>query len=129
MKGNFKATKSSKKTVTANNTFINKYTDEPIGVYDGVMSEALQKAGKSAKKEFSKRTKDEQKLKKQRERLLGTCKFCKQPLIWVKGSNVLVCKNCVGTVVRDKDGKVVETIPFTRLLDETGMSIAEALFA
>ena len=129
MRSSFKATNGSKKDVTVNNGFVNKYTDELVNVYSGVMSEALAKAGKSAKKEFTKRTKDEEKLAKQREKFLGTCKFCKQPLAWVKGSNVLTCVNekCEGQIIKDKDGNVVEKIPFSRLLDEIGMDIAETL--
>lgn len=129
MKGNFNVTTSDSESGTVNIRFVNKYTNEPINLYSNVMVSALEKAGKSVKKEFFKRTKDEQRLKKQREKFLGTCKFCKQPMTWVKGSNILVCNNekCEGLVVKDKDGIVLEKIPYSRLLTGEGSDIAETL--
>lgn len=70
---------------------------------------------------------------KSKEKFLGVCKCCKQTLTYILGTNVVACKNaeCKGIkhTTTDKDGveKVYYT-PYTRLLDETGLKIAENLF-
>jgi hypothetical protein len=44
-------------------------------------------------KPFKRVTNDKQKLASQQEKFLGTCPFCKQPLHYVFGTNVLACNN------------------------------------
>lgn len=84
-------------------------------------------------KPVSRRTNDADKLKVQQEKFLGTCKCCKQPMALVKNSNVLVCSNesCRGfkhTAVNE-DGTTREWYtPYSRILDEKGLSISMNLF-
>lgn len=86
-------------------------------------------------KPVKKRTDDQEKLKAQREKFVGTCRICKQPLIWIKGTNTLACKNenCKGvkmTTKNEDDGTERSWfIPVTRTLDTEGMEIAERLFS
>lgn len=80
-----------------------------------------------------KRTKDEEKLKAQREKFLGICKVCKQPLSLVEGCNVLACKNedCKGLPMKgtNEDGsEKIWYIPVSRILDDKGAEIARNLF-
>lgn len=84
-------------------------------------------------KEPKKRTNDEAKLKAQQEKFVGTCRVCKQPLIWSEGTNVLSCKNpdCKGIRMTSKNEDGTEKvwyIPVIRILDSDGTSIAERLF-
>lgn len=84
-------------------------------------------------KAVRKRTTDAEKLKAQREKFVGTCKVCKQPLSWIEGTNTLACKNpeCKGVKMTSKneDGTdKVWYIPVTRMLDSDGMEIALRLF-
>ena len=80
------------------------------------------------------RTKDENKLKSQKEKFLGTCKVCKQPLVKISDANVLCCQNpeCKGikmTSKNEEDGsEKVWYIPVTRVLDDKGSHIAHNLF-
>lgn len=79
------------------------------------------------------RTKDENKLKKQREKFGGVCPVCKQPLTFIPGTNVLACKNekCKGRerTVTNKDGETKKVYtPVTRLLDAEGAKIGRTLF-
>lgn len=133
MRSRARAISDSKKdaTVNTNGVMVNKFTHEPLNMYSNVMADALAKIGKTPSKEFTKRTSDAEKLEKQREKFLGTCRYCKQPMVWVKGSNVLACTNpdCDGYVKKDDEGKVVDKIPCTRLLSGLGADIAETLFA
>ena len=81
----------------------------------------------------SRKTKDANKLKAQREKFLGTCKICKQPLSWVENTNVCACKNpsCNGIKMISKNEDGTERawfIPIIKMLDETGMQIAMNLF-
>ncbi len=81
----------------------------------------------------SKKTKDADKLKAQREKFLGTCKICKQPLSWIENTNVCACKNpsCNGVKMTSKNEDGTERawfIPITKTLDETGFEIAMNLF-
>lgn len=80
-----------------------------------------------------KRTKDEEKLKMQQEKFLGTCKVCKQPMTLISGSNVLCCQNpeCNGIKMKGKneDGsEKIWYIPVSRILDEQGLEISMNLF-
>ena len=79
-----------------------------------------------------KRTKDADKLKAQREKFLGTCRVCKQPLVY-NGGNVLTCNNesCKGLkfTKKDEEGNDYDVyMPYYRLLDDKGASIAENIF-
>ena len=81
----------------------------------------------------SRRTKDENKLKKQQEKLLGICPICKQQMSYVLGTNVVVCKNpsCKGKEkeITLKDGTTVKrTESSTRLLHNTAVDIAQNIF-
>lgn len=84
-------------------------------------------------REVVKRTKDENKLAMQREKFLGICKVCKQPLHLVSGCNVLSCTNpdCRGVKMTgtNEDGSTYEWyIPVNRVLDSKGAEIARNLF-
>lgn len=84
-------------------------------------------------KATKKRTNDAEKLKAQREKFVGVCKVCKQPLHWIEGTNTLACKNenCKGIKMTGKniDGtEKVWYIPVIRILDDEGMNIAMRLF-
>lgn len=81
-----------------------------------------------------KKTKDEDKLKAQKEKLVGTCKVCKQLLTWIDGTNVCTCKNpdCKGvkmTSINEDGSEKVWYVPVIRMLNEKGMNIAEILFS
>ena len=83
---------------------------------------------------IKKKTNDDQKLKAQQEKLVGTCRVCKKPLVWLKGTNICACQNpdCKGvkmTSVDDEGNEKVWYIPVTRTLNEKGMEIAENLFS
>lgn len=73
----------------------------------------------------SKRTKNKEKLAQQRERFLGKCKVCGQPLQYIEGTNVLSCKNpdCKGLKIKDD-----LIIPINKVLDSHSAEIAHALF-
>ena len=84
-------------------------------------------------KPITKRTKDQEKLSKQREKFLGVCRVCKQPLHLVSGTNVLTCTNseCRGIKMTstNEDGSTYEWyIPVNRTLDEKGFEISQNLF-
>lgn len=84
-------------------------------------------------KPYKRVTKDKQKLAAQREKFLGTCPNCKQPLHYIYGTNVLVCNNpdCKGkkNTVKFKDGtEITEYEPYSRILQrenstEVGMTL------
>ena len=80
-----------------------------------------------------KRTKNEEKLKAQREKFLGTCKVCKSPLSIISGTNVLACQNenCKGIPMKgtNEDGsEKIWYVPVSRTLDEKGFQISLNLF-
>lgn len=82
---------------------------------------------------IKKKTKDEQKLKAQQEKFVGTCRVCKKPLTWIEGTNICACQNpdCKGIKMTgtNEDGtEKVWYVPVTRTLNEKGMEIAERLF-
>ena len=84
-------------------------------------------------KPVKKRTSDNEKLKIQREKFLGTCRVCKQPMTLVGGTNVLCCNNpeCRGVKMTgtNEDGtEKVWFVPVSRLLDEKGFEISQNLF-
>ena len=80
------------------------------------------------------RTKDEEKLKAQRERFLGKCPVCKQTLSYIYGTDYKVCKNekCKGIEYHGKneDGtEYIYCIPYiSKPLDDHGKEIAMNLF-
>lgn len=79
-----------------------------------------------------KRTKNENKLKIQKNKFLGICPYCKEQLSYV-GGNVIVCKNekCNGKKVEKEyeDGsKSVMYYPYVKLLDKRGENIAQNIF-
>ena len=53
-------------------------------------------------------TNDKERLKKQQEKYLGTCPFCKEPCTYIESTNVVVCQNekCKGKkiVLKNEDG-------------------------
>lgn len=86
------------------------------------------------KKPFVKRTKDEAKLKSQREKFCNKhlCKACKQPMEYV-GGNVMTCTNpeCKGVKIehKDKEGNVYYTYMTSYdLLRPLGAEIASNIF-
>ena len=78
------------------------------------------------------RTKDQNKLQKQREKFARICPVCKQPMVYIPGTNVFACKNekCRGRerTVKTDDGekKISSSVYYT--LDEEGFRIAQHLF-
>lgn len=82
-----------------------------------------------------KQTKDKQKLESQRAKFLGTCRSCGQPLNYVEGTNIIVCKNksCKGLVDRVEKNDLGEDVasykPVVRILTGVQSVIAENLFA
>ena len=79
-------------------------------------------------KPYKKVTRDKQKLESQREKFLGTCPYCKQPLKYVYGTNVLVCENedCRGkkTTVNEED----IYRPYYKILSDKGCVIGTTIF-
>lgn len=81
-----------------------------------------------------KKTKDENKLKSQREKFSAKhkCKACGQPMSWVGGS-IMTCTNdkCKGIKV-ERDGadgnKIISYMVSYDLLDDLGSTIAQNLF-
>ena len=87
-------------------------------------------------KEFTKQTKDKEKLEKQRERFCSShlCQACKKPMTWI-GGNIMSCQNpsCNGIKheqVNPDTGetKVWYSTSFS-LLDDKGAEISSNLFA
>ena len=76
---------------------------------------------------------DKQKLTSQREKFLGTCPHCKQPLKYVYGTNILSCENpeCKGKKVsiskEDGEEKIVYK-PYFKLLSDKGLEIGTTIF-
>ena len=86
-------------------------------------------------KPVNKRTKDEEKLKKQQENFCARhrCKACGEPMAWITGS-VMTCVNekCKGVKVEREDAegnKIVSYITSYDLLDDTGAEIAYNIFS
>lgn len=70
---------------------------------------------------------------KKREKFLGTCKVCGQPMSWIEGTNVVCCKNadCKGVRMNKKDKEdndITVTIPVSRTISSKSMEYAEYLF-
>jgi hypothetical protein len=82
-----------------------------------------------------KKTKDENKLKAQREKFSAKhkCKACGQPMSWV-GSSIMTCMNdkCKGIKV-ERDGadgnKIISYVVSYDLLDDLGAEIANNIFS
>lgn len=86
-------------------------------------------------KPVNKRTKDEEKLKKQRETFCSKhkCKACGEPMVWISGS-IMACANekCKGIKVEREDfegNKIVSYVTSYDLLDDTGKEIAYNIFS
>ena len=84
-------------------------------------------------KPYTKRTNDENKLNAQREKLLGKCPVCHEPMKYISGTNILVCSNekCNGfkhTKTGADGSEITYYEPVTRILSETGGEIARTLF-
>lgn len=74
-------------------------------------------------------TKDKEKLKSQQEKFLGTCPFCKEPLRYVYGTNILACGNekCKGKKIsNNEDGDVYK--PYYKILSDKGLAIGTTIF-
>lgn len=80
-------------------------------------------------KPYKRVTNDKQKLASQKEKFLGTCPYCKQPLKYVYGTNVLACENekCRGKRVKFEDGTEISK-PFFKILSDKGMDIGTTIF-
>lgn len=110
-----------------------KEVKNPKGVTEHYTSlESLREA--FGLKPLKRRTDDEDKLKAQQEKLVGKCKVCNQPLIWIHGTSICACQNpeCKGIKMTGTNSDGTEKIwyiPVTRILDEKGVKIAENLFA
>lgn len=79
-------------------------------------------------KPYKRVTKDKQKLAAQREKFLGTCPFCKQPLHYVYGTNVVACnnENCKGKKIVTKNDDGSESVSYrsySRILTGENSSI------
>lgn len=75
---------------------------------------------------------DEQ-LSKKKEKFLGNCPVCKNPMTYISGSNIIACQNesCRGYkhTRKDKEGKKINYYtPVFRVLDDKDLSYAEYLF-
>lgn len=84
-------------------------------------------------KPYKKVTRDKQKLAAQQEKFLGICPYCKQPLKYVYGTNVLVCENesCRGkktTNVGDDGEETVTYKPYHKILSDKGLVIGTTIF-
>lgn len=78
-------------------------------------------------------TKDKQKLESQKEKFLGTCPFCKQPLKYVYGTNVLACDNekCRGKKITTSNSEGEDNVtyrPFYKIMSEKGLAIGTTIF-
>lgn len=77
-------------------------------------------------------TNDKEKLKKQQEKYLGTCPYCKEPCTYIEGTNVVACQNekCKGKkiVLKNEDGtdKVIYE-PYVRV-KQCGAEVGTRLF-
>lgn len=84
-------------------------------------------------KPYRRVTKDKKKLAAQREKFLGTCPHCGQPLEYIYGTNILTCRNekCKGKkiVIPKEDGEN-KTIykPFYKMLSDKGLEIGTTIF-
>lgn len=112
-----------------NSKYINKYTGEEEATF---IPDAFQNARDVFRiGQLKKRTEDSGKLGKQREQFMQkyTCKKCGSPMEWIKGTNIMICRNekCGGVQKKKKDGSIA-TIPVTMLLNNHGIEIAETLF-
>ena len=80
------------------------------------------------------RTKDENKLRKQREKIVGICPICKRPMGYITGTNIVACINpkCKGKEykVPAKDGtEITKSIPIFRLLSSNMAQGADSIFS
>ena len=78
-------------------------------------------------KPYKRVTKDKQKLAAQREKFQGTCPYCKEPLHYIYGTNVVVCnnENCKGKkiIVKNGDGtEFTDHKPYLRILQGNNSS-------
>lgn len=87
-----------------NTNFKNTFTGESVNTYVPAAFAAL-----STKKK-PRRKKDEIVKKLQKK---CVCKYCKQPMQWVRDTNIMVCKNekCPGLKIKNTDGEVIATLP------------------
>lgn len=74
-------------------------------------------------------TNDKQKLAAQKEKFLGVCPFCKEPLHYSYGTNIISCdnENCKGKQIKFEDGTVISK-PYFRMLSGKGSDIGTTLF-
>ena len=74
-------------------------------------------------------TKDNQKLESQRKKFLGTCPYCKEPLHYSYGTNIVSCtnENCKGKVITFEDGTEIYK-PYYRILSDKGSLIGSVIF-
>lgn len=83
-------------------------------------------------KPVSKVTKDQNKLNAQREKFQARhlCPACKQPMQYVEGTSVMVCKNpdCKGIKTKKQEEGEVIYSPAFDLLDAVGTDIAGNIF-
>lgn len=77
-------------------------------------------------------TNDQDKLKKQQEKYLGVCPYCKEPCSYVEGTNAIACRNekCKGKkiVIKEDDGteKVIYE-PYVKI-KQCGAEVGTRLF-
>ena len=84
-------------------------------------------------KPYRRATNDKQKLASQQEKFLGTCPYCKQPLKYVYGTNVLSCANekCRGkkvTRINEAGEEYVTYKPYFKMLSDKGLEIGTTIF-
>lgn len=65
---------------------------------------------------------------KQREKFLGVCKTCKQPMVYIKGTNIIVCnnQNCQG--YKNKNNKDDKYRPMYRIINNKNQRYLKYLF-
>lgn len=83
-------------------------------------------------KPYKRVTNDKQKLASQQEKFLGTCPYCKQPLKYIYGTNVLACANekCRGKKISitEEDGENYIYRPYYKMMSEKGLAIGTTIF-
>lgn len=73
-------------------------------------------------------TNDKERLKKQQEKYLGACPYCKEPCTYIEGTNVIACTNekCKGKKITFEDGTVIYE-PFVKV-KQCGAEVGIRLF-
>lgn len=83
-------------------------------------------------KPLKKQTNDKDRLKKQQEKYLGTCPFCKEPCAYVEGTNIVACVNpkCKGRKISTTNDDGSETVVYESYyrIKSCGAEVGTGLF-